>query len=129
MIRVANTGMEATHATCGDRRPAFRCWMADQPGHGNRNEARHRAHAAVEVLNETEYETEVAGTLAGIRRSDPSLRFRTMVGDLYLAAAATGRWRRTIRRQDKSLHLIEKTGQEVRLKLEYNFWNERYERA
>jgi hypothetical protein len=131
MIWVGNTGLEMTRATRGeiDNLPADIEWptfpeieMELKLGTGLSYRFAPNWYAGVEFLYETEYETEV-GQERWTVFAGPTLH--------YGAAAwwATFTWLPQLEgggeqydgQRDKSLHLIEKTEQEVRLKLGFNF--------
>lgn len=131
LVTVANLGLESTYARRGaiENLPAGFEWTTDpemevefRAGVGLAYRFAPRWFAGVETFYETEFETEV-GQERWSWHAGPSLHY----GDRNWWATLT--WLPQLRgggetypgQADTDLHLIEKTEQEIRLKLGYNF--------
>lgn len=131
LVTVANLGMESTYARRGaiDNLPADFEWSTDpemeielKAGVGLAYRFAPRWFVGIETFYETEFETEV-GQERWSWHAGPSLHYADR------AWSATLSWMPQLRgggetypgQTDTDLHLIEKTRQEIRIKVSYNF--------
>jgi Family of unknown function (DUF6662) len=131
LVWVANIGTEATHATRGAIAdlPAGFEWPTDPEiewewmlGSGASYRFAANWYIGLEVLYETEFETEV-GQERWSLFAGPSLHYgtRRWWATFTWAPQITGGGERYPGQTDTGLHLIEKTEQEIRFKLGFNF--------
>ncbi len=131
LVWVANIGTEATHATRGAiaNLPADFEWPTAPEiewewmlGSGASYRFAPSWYIGVEVLYETEFETEVGQERWSVF-AGPSLHYGTQRwwATLTWAPQITGGGEQYPGQADTDLHLIEKTEQEVRLKFGFNF--------